>query len=219
MTDEAKSLNQQLSSDCRLKVLRALGWNEVSEEDANPEGWISNLDDQNLGWQFSVNIKNGTVTDHQNGYSMDIVGLVWCYAEYMEGIESSKSGAIKWIKQTLGISDGSFRISEHQKRAKDVIGGKLDKYAQIPNNVWKNPKLSSSAVRVWIAIQERCGKGKHCSWAGYNKLAKDTGLARNTIVDAIKQLIEEGYLVELDRGKGLAPKRYPMCNFKDYTNN
>ena len=98
------------------------------------------------------------------------------YGELFFGEGSGMLGLYHWNAEVIGGVDSIFRTG-----------------------------IEASAKVVYVAIQERCGKGRHCSWASLDTIAEDAGTSVSTVRRAIIQLTEAGYLIEK---KGAANKRY-----------
>ena len=203
-----QSFNQRLSSDERLKIFQLLGWKTLRKEHANSDGWAS-IEDPN-GHVLSVNIETGTVTDHSGDYSIDIVDFVAIYAEGAH----NQAGAIEWIRAALGKPDNSINLKPGQQKFKHAVGKHLVKYGMLPKCLMNDPDIKATAKVVYVAIQERCGRRKDCSWAGIDTIAKDTGLGKRTVQRAIEELTQSEYLIE-KRGPRNIRYRYPLVKVSE----
>lgn len=66
-------------------------------------------------------------------------------------------------------------------------------YASIPKALLASPDVSPAAKLVWISITERLG-GKDHSYPGAMLIAKDTGLSKWAVLNALPQLEAAGWL-------------------------
>lgn len=204
----------------------------------NPEGWIQ-VDDVHFinsvheaGYKHvgfakpSLNIKHGGYIDHLfNGISNtgdivhpfpdkaikgDIVDLVKLFLFGVNQSEEAPKRAIEWIQEVLGTRSKP-ELKPYQRYAKDVIANKEEHYVMVPKSVWQSTEINASAKLVWMAIQERCGKGRHYSFPSISKISKDTSLGKSTVQRAISDLKDSGFLVEISRGDRKSPKRFPLA--------
>ncbi len=139
---ENKSFNQRLTPDERLKIIQTIGWNTVTKEVVNSEGWISNLKDDHIGLQVSVNINSGTVTNHGEGYSMDIVDWVTFYIPQSNEDPPTRDSAIKWIGEILGRLSNRVHLEPSQMKFKHAVKAKKVKYGMVPRNLLKDQAIS-----------------------------------------------------------------------------
>lgn len=144
----------------------------------------------------------------------DIVDLVRMFLYGRDDSQEASREAIQWIQKTLN-KGGELHLEPGQILAKNAIADKADNYVMVPSSIWKSAEISPAAKIVWMAVFDRCGNGKHFSFAGMEKLSKDTGLARSTVQLRIQELIDHGFIVEVERGIGRAPNRYPIIYDKN----
>ena len=204
----------------------------------NGEGWIQ-LDPDHFyksvakaGYHHmylerpAINVLNGGYIDHffngyadkhnvpgQNdahikSYKGDLVDLVSIFKNGLNIDEQAIKEAISFIQGVIGTKPPELQPG--QKFAKNVIADKQQNYVMVPNSLWQNSGLSASAKIVWMAIFERCGKGKHYSFAGMMKLSQDTGLSRSTIQLKIEELKRQGFLIETTNHSARSVRRYPV---------
>lgn len=215
MTGHGKTFKDRLTPEHVQELLDELQINWRSQIPSD-DGWVTipNFEPFNYA-KLGINILHGGFKDFTNDVKGDIVNFVRLIAFTLLSDEDGNKNAIKLINRLLGLN-GYIKLEPDQMLVKEYIDQGIGKYAMVPNNIWGNPDLSPSSKIVWIAIQERCGRGKNCSWAGYKKLSEDTSLSRNTVAAAVRELKDHGFLTEVGRGEGNAPKRYPLCKTGNY---
>ena len=143
----------------------------------------------------------------------DVVDLVRRFHFGIDHTDEATSKTINWINQIVGRQKKP-ELRPGQIYAKNAIAENQENYVMVPNSIWKSTEISASAKIVWIAIFERCGKGKHYSFPGMEKIASDSGLSRSTVQLKIEELKQHGFLIEVPKGEGKAPNRYPVVRIE-----
>lgn len=177
-------------------------------------GLIKSRDDLDDFEEVYDEISEEFVDREKKSVKGDVVDLVKLLLFKNDQSKETTVQAIRWINNTLGIG-GKPELLSNQIFAKNAIAKNEENYVMIPNSLWQNKSLSAGAKIVWIAIYDRCGKGKHHSFAGMEKIAEDTGLSRSTVQLRVQELIDKGFLIEIVRGEGRAPNRYPVVKLKN----
>ena len=72
----------------------------------------------------------------------------------------------------------------------EIVGGLLDHYVQLPNDIFRTPGIKSRAVHVYGNL-----RSNRSGWqTNTRQVAEVTGLSHNTVMSAINDLIELGYV-------------------------
>lgn len=72
----------------------------------------------------------------------------------------------------------------------EIVGGLLDHYVQLPNDIFRTPGIKSRAVHVYGNL-----RSNRTGWqTNTRQVAEVTGLSHNTVMSAINDLIELGYV-------------------------
>ena len=72
----------------------------------------------------------------------------------------------------------------------EIVGGLLDHYTPVPNDLFRTPGIKSRAVHVYGNLRSNRSGWK----TNTRNVAESTGLNRRTVMDAINDLIELGYV-------------------------
>jgi hypothetical protein len=76
-----------------------------------------------------------------------------------------------------------------------------DKFYKLSQELAARPDLSASAKVVYSVLADRMGQNGE-AWPGHRRLAKDTGLHRETVKESIARLVATGLLSVEKRGNG-----------------
>lgn len=72
----------------------------------------------------------------------------------------------------------------------EIMGGVMDHYTQIPNEIFRNPSLKSRAVHVFGNLRSNRSGWK----TSIRNVAASTGLNKETVMNAIHDLMDAGYI-------------------------
>lgn len=72
----------------------------------------------------------------------------------------------------------------------EIVGGLMEHYTQVPNEIFRTPGIRSRAVHVFGNLRSHRSGWK----TNIRNVAKSTGLSNNTVMAAINDLIELGYI-------------------------
>lgn len=82
----------------------------------------------------------------------------------------------------------------------DVVSQKG--YTLVPNYVLYKPNLTANAKLVYAMLLSYAWGEKDRARPGQDRIAKQCGLSKRTVIRAIKELSEAGFLTILRRGRG-----------------
>ena len=90
----------------------------------------------------------------------------------------------------------------------EIVGGLLDHYVQLPNDIFRTPGIKSRAVHVYGNL-----RSNRSGWqTNTRQVAEITGLSHNTVMSAINDLIELGYVERVEvPGEG---GRFPSYKYR-----
>jgi hypothetical protein len=205
-------------------ILQALGitW---TDGEVNPDGWIQRHSTP-MGDRTGINTLHGGFILHENAgmakiekrigeddfYDRnkggDVVQLVTAYRHNTRD-PSRHPEAIEWIREVLNWTDPELE-ADQVFAAEHTRKGGAGKFVKVPVEVLKSTQVRPAALRVWICLLERCGKGKRYTWAGINTLADDADISVPTTIKALRELKDAGLLVERATGANRAPRRFPI---------
>ena len=72
----------------------------------------------------------------------------------------------------------------------EIVGGLMEHYTQVPNEIFRTPGIRSRAVHVFGNLRSHRSGWK----TNIRNVAQSTGLSNNTVMAAINDLIELGYI-------------------------
>lgn len=212
-----ESFSQRLSVDQVQKILDDLSEDfGLNWRDHQPNSLdFVTVDHPWFNSGLGINVRTGQWNDYYlNGEStgdiVELCAMFWNEKGLKDALtDSDIQVAIAGIQAILGNAINP-NLGPDQEFAKNVIAEKKEPYVMVPKSIWANQGLSRSAKLVWIAIFDRCGRGKSYAFPGINKIAKDIGIGRSAVDRALDELKENGLLIEMSRGKGRAPNRFPI---------
>jgi len=80
-------------------------------------------------------------------------------------------------------------------QSQDRLSDKIGRFVAIPHTFVEDmPNLSPASVKLFLYLRFRANNQTDEAYPSYDAIAKDTGLARATISEGIKGLIERGWL-------------------------
>ncbi|WP_428235487.1 helix-turn-helix domain-containing protein [Gracilimonas sp.] len=216
------SFSDSLTTGQIQKVLTALNipWEDCSH---TKTGWI-NFDPERsqeivpyLEYsKFSINKFHGGFQDlSANGLREEIKGDIVQLVELFKYINTNE--AIDWIKQVTGIKKGTPppELNDGYKFANEWF--QEEKYfVRMPTDILSS-KLKPNSKLVWMEIYNRVGSNKIYSYAGIRNIAKKLECDKNTVQDALKELVSVGLIIEKERG-GNRKSRYPTIADKNTIN-
>lgn len=122
--------------------------------------------------------------------------------------------SIQWIRKVLGINGPDpDKFKGKQRAHKHLAKNSGNKFVQLPVDVLRS-SISSNAKIVWSEIYDRCGGGKDASWWSQNKIAENISVNKRTVIRAVKELEDAGFLV-VKRRKGSKSVYYPTIPTSD----
>lgn len=76
----------------------------------------------------------------------------------------------------------------------EIVGGLIDQYVQVPNDIFRTPGIKSRAVHVYGNL-----RSNRSGWeTNTRRVAEVTGLSHNTVMAAINDLIDLGYVERIE---------------------
>ena len=103
----------------------------------------------------------------------------------------------------------------HSTTANRNVQGQAEKktelFAKLPLALWKNgyvSRMSGSAMKVLVLLMMRADFEKKTCWPSIATIARDTGLSKPTVINAINNLMEIALVRRAKRGNSF---RYKLC--------